>query len=159
MEPRKFQKKYFRLPKKRNVKQDMKIILEQAVTHEQELGDLKDIFAVVESKTPASPSLNQWQALNNRLFSQLSTARRSPSFIIKQWRDMWRATDSRWKTLIQCLICACVMALILLAAYFVGRWFSARYQAAAIACITERDMLTSYKYMLSSFFGLLFKLR
>ena len=158
-EQEKFQNKYLRLPKKPNIKQDMKIILQKAVTHEQEVGDLKDIFGVVESRRPASPSLNQWQALNNRLFSQLGIARKSPGFIIKQWRDVWTATDSRWITFIQCLIYALVMAVILLAAYFLGRWFFARHQAAAIACIADQDMVISYKYLVSSFFGFLVKLK
>jgi hypothetical protein len=137
----------------------MKIILEQAVTHEQELGDLKDIFSVVESKKPASPSLTQWQALNNRLFKELSTGRKSPAFIIKQWRDIWGATDSPWKTFIQCLVCACMVALVLLAAYFLGRWFFTRQQAAAIACISDQGVLASNKYLLSSLYGMLFKLK
>lgn len=138
--PRKAYGRHFKLGKKATVKEDLKIILQNAVTHEQELGDLKDVFALVEGKKCESPNLAQWQLMNDRLFVGLRSRRPTGGNIFKQWRDWWLSTDSRWKSFVACLVCAVVAIVIMLAAYFAYRFLFAEAEPVGTAWVSSGDV-------------------
>jgi hypothetical protein len=125
--------KHFRLGKKYSLKEELKLILQKAVTHEQELGDLKDIFSVVEGRQCESPTLAQWQRMNDRLSGQLSARRPTAASYFTQWRDWWLATDSYWKVFIACVLCALIALVALVVSYFMYKILFGHATSAVVA--------------------------
>jgi type VI protein secretion system component VasF len=127
--------KYFRLGKKYSLKEDLKIILQKAVTHEQELGDLKDVFYFVEGKTFQSPTLTQWQQVNEAVVEQIRSQKPSAVSFLRRGRDWWLTTDSRWKTFIAYVVCALVALIVLVCSYVAYRLLFGQTASAVAASL------------------------